>query len=637
MVTISATRLIVILVSLIFAGELLIMLLFASLPPISPWLESFVDSALLSLFCVPILYFGVFRPFKAHYIELKQAEYQLRVTAAAFNTNDGILITDRDCNIVRVNRAFENITGYSESEVIGKNPRILQSGRHDKNFYAEMWHNIVTNGAWKGELWDRHKSNNIYPKEATITAVKNNDGEIIQYVSIFKDISERKATEKQIEFLAYHDALTGLPNRRMAMDRLALAIGYAERSDTKVAVLFLDLDNFKTINDSFGHLVGDALIKEVAARLKELIRETDTVSRQGGDEFLIVLSGITDTDAITGTAEKILKILEGAVNIGGHELSTSLSIGVSVYPDDSKDIDTLLNLADTAMYHSKEVGRNAYRFYADRMNIDAHEHQYIRVGLRHALENGEFILHYQPQIDLHDGAVVGVEALIRWRHPEEGLLQPERFIQIAEESGLIVPIGDWVLREACRQAVAWREAGLPELVVAVNVSAMQFKRGELEKSVLHALNESGISPRFLELELTESILIQDSENVLETVKRLKSIGLQLSIDDFGTGYSSLSYLKRFNVDKLKIDRTFVCDMANNPNDAVIVRAIIQMARSLNLKTIAEGVEEETLLTFLRLQYCDEAQGYIFAPPLPADDFAQYLAEAESKRNHRSNQ
>jgi diguanylate cyclase (GGDEF)-like protein len=397
-------------------------------------------------------------------------------------------------------------------------------------------------------------------------------------------------------------------------------------------VLFLDLDNFKTINDSFGHTIGDALLTTVARRLRECTRETDTICRQGGDEFLIVLSNVSDADAATAIAVKILGSVEKPIHIEGNELSTSLSIGISVYPDDSKDVDTLLNLADTAMYSAKESGRNAYRFYTDQMNVDAHDHQHIRVGIRRALEHDEFVLHYQPQIDLSSGEVIGAEALIRWNHPEQGLLAPGRFMHVAEDSGLIVPMGDWVIREACRQAVEWQASGLPELVVAVNVSAMQFKRGDLEQSVLLALDESRLEPRFLELELTESILIQDTEKVLETVKRLKVHGLQLSIDDFGTGYSSLSYLKRFNVDTLKIDRSFVCDMATDPNDAILIRTIIQMARSLGLKTIAEGIEDEHQLSFLRLQYCDVGQGYYFAKPMPADDFAEYLKRTQRNSN-----
>lgn len=560
----------------------------------------------------------------------KAAAEQLKLSAEVFEgSSECIVITDADECILTVNKAFTAVTGYSPEEVMGKTPRLMSSGRHDPEFYRKMWETLLATGHWQGEIWDRRKNGEVYPKWASISAVRDGAGNPVHYIGIFSDITERKAAEAQIEFLAYHDALTELPNRRLALDHMELALAYADRAETKAAVLFLDLDNFKTINDSFGHNVGDALLKAVAKRLRECTRETDTLSRQGGDEFLIVLANVNDTDAISSVTEKILEKLEETFHIEGNELSTSLSIGISVYPDDSRDIDTLLNLADTAMYHAKEAGRNTYRFYTEQMNIDAVEHQRVRVGLRRALERNEFVLYYQPQINLSTGAVIGAEALIRWNHPEQGFMPPGRFIPTAEESGLIVPMGDWVLREACRQAAEWRKAGLPELVVAVNISAMQFKRGDLEQSVLEALVDSGLPPTCLELELTESILIHDTEKVLETVQRLKSQGVQLSIDDFGTGYSSLSYLKRFNVDKLKIDRSFVCDMVNNPNDAVIVRAIIQMARSLNLKTIAEGVEDEVLLSFLRLQYCDEAQGYYFAKPMPADEFARYLAAAQT--------
>ena len=437
-----------------------------------------------------------------------------------------------------------------------------------------------------------------------------------------------KVAEKQIEFLAYHDVLTGLPNRQLAIDHMRLAFANADRTETKAAILFLDLDNFKTINDSFGHAIGDVILKVVTRCLGECVRDTDTISRQGGDEFLILLTNVKDIDAITGIAEKILKKLEETFSVEKNEISTSLSIGIAVYPDDSKDIDSILNTATTAMRYSKEAGRNTYRFYNEQMNIDAVEHQRIRVGLRRSLGINEFVLYYQPQVDLTTGAVVGAEALIRWNHPELGLMPPGHFIPTAEESGLVIPMGNWVLQEACRQAAAWREAGLPSLVMAVNISTLQFKRGNLEQSVLNALAESGLPPACLELELTESILIQEPEKVLESVNRLKSHGILLSIDDFGTGYSSLSYLKRFNVDKLKIDQSFIRDMINDNNDAAIVRAIIQMARSLNIKIIAEGVEDEHTAAFLRLQYCDEAQGYYFARPLPADEFARYLANKQ---------
>ena len=446
-----------------------------------------------------------------------------------------------------------------------------------------------------------------------------------------REISERKKAEARISYLAYHDALTGLPNRLLVKDRFDQAMAYADRCGAKTALLFIDLDNFKVINDSLGHSIGDAVLKAVAARLRDCVRKVDTISRQGGDEFLIVLTGVRDNADITGITEKILARQVEPFDIEGDELSSSFSIGITVYPDDGNDFGTLLKKADTAMYQAKDAGRNTYRFFTEQMNINAVGNLRMRQGLRKALERDEFVLYYQPQIELASGDVVGAEALIRWIDPEAGMVPPGRFIPVAEDSGLIVPIGEWVLREACRQAVAWREAGLPDLLVAVNLSAIQFKRGDVEKSVTLALTESGLDPALLELELTESILIQDPENVLATVQRLKSMGVKLSIDDFGTGYSSLSYLKRFAVDRLKIDQSFIRDMVDDPNDAAIVYAIIQMAKALNLKTVAEGVEDERMLALLRIHHCDEAQGYHFARPMPADEFSYYLSAKQRLR------
>lgn len=444
-------------------------------------------------------------------------------------------------------------------------------------------------------------------------------------VSMAQDISKSKAAQEQIEFMAYHDALTGLPNRLLAKDHLEQAILVADREKTLVALLFVDLDKFKTINDSLGHIVGDCLLKGAATRLRECLRDTDTLSRQGGDEFLIVLQNVRDSDSITVVIEKILVRLAEPFMIDNNELSITLSIGIAVYPDDGKDFDILLKKSDIAMYQAKESGRNTYRFHTAQMNTDAIEHLRMRNGLRRALEHGEFVLYYQPQINLASGAVIGMEALIRWIHPVLGMVTPGRFISIAEDSGLIVPIGDWVIKEACRQAVAWHNSGFHELFVAVNLSAVQFKYGDVMKCVTQALEQSGLNPALLELELTESILITDTEKVLTTMQQLKSLGLKLSIDDFGTGYSSLSYLKQFNVDKLKIDQSFVCDMADDPNYATIVSAIIQMAKSLNLTIIAEGVEDERQLALLRRQECDEVQGYYFAKPMPAEEVPVYLS------------
>ncbi|MBX9870624.1 MAG: EAL domain-containing protein [Burkholderiaceae bacterium] len=452
------------------------------------------------------------------------------------------------------------------------------------------------------------------------------DGVFTGYRGTGSDITERKLTEQRIEFLAYHDPLTGLPNRVLLEDRLEQAIAQAERSHHGLALVFMDLDNFKKINDSLGHAAGDALLKEVAARLKRCVRDTDTVSRQGGDEFVLVLGGLHGAEGSLPVLTKIMETLQEPFVCEGNELSTSASMGVALYPQDGNSFDILRKKADMAMYRAKEAGRNIYRFFDEAMDEEAVEHLLMRSGLRRAIERGEFVLHYQPQIDIASGRVVGVEALLRWEHPEFGLVPPGRFIPVAEESGLIVPIGAWVIEEACRQAMVWRQAGLPDLVMAVNLSAAQFRRSGIEDTVAQALQRSGLVPALLELELTESILLQDVEQVLATVQRLKQLGVQLAIDDFGTGYSSLSYLKRFDIDKLKIDQSFIRDLASDPDDAAIVRAIIQMAHSLGLRAIAEGVETAELLQQLRGFGCDEAQGYHYARPMPAAAAELYLAQ-----------
>jgi len=502
-------------------------------------------------------------------------------------------------------------------------PPVQPDGQDSRTAANDKITRARQHGATRFEWMHQRKSGETFPADVLLSAFTHGGKQVLQ--ATVRDITEQKAAQRQVEFLAYHDALTGLPNRVLARDHFQLARSYADREQTKMALVFLDLDNFKIINDSLGHVVGDALLRAVAERLKLCVRDTDTLSRLGGDEFLIVLGGLDDLDTTAHVAVKILTQLAQNILVEGHELSTSLSMGIAVYPDDGRDYDTLLKKADTAMYQSKEAGRNTYRFYTEQMNVDAMEHLQIRNNLRKALERAEFVLHYQPQLDLNTLKVIGAEALIRWNHPEFGMVLPGRFIPVAEDSGLIVEIGDWVLREACRQAMAWRQEGLPELVIAVNLSAMQFKRGDLEQSIIRALSESGLTPPLLELELTESILIQDTERVLAMVQRLKALGVKLSIDDFGTGYSSLSYLKSFAVDKLKIDQSFVRDMADDPSDATIVRTIIQMAKSLNLKTVAEGVETARHAELLRLQRCDEVQGYHFAKPMPPDAFARYLA------------
>ncbi len=537
-----------------------------------------------------------------------------------------LAIYTRDINdiVTTWNPAAERIFGWSAAEAIGH--PVLSVPRDKIPEYEDLAARVRSGETInQRELLRERRDGSLIQISLSVAPLYGTDGRLYGYVSIVADITERKDTEKRIEFLAYHDALTGLPNRLLLQDRFEQAKAYGSRADTQVALLFIDLDNFKSINDSLGHVAGDSLLKQIATRLSGCVRETDTISRQGGDEFLILLPDLAHADDAAPLLAKVMEQMQIPFSVEGHEISSSVSMGVTVYPADGSTFDVLLKKADMAMYKAKDDGRNTYRFYDEVMNVEVVERLFIRNGLRRALDRDEFVLHYQPQIDLASKAIVGVEALIRWNHPELGMVPPGRFITVAEESGLIVPIGDWVLREACQQAMAWQRAGLPALCMAVNLSAVQFKRGDVEQSVIHALELSGLNPALLELELTESILIHNVEGVLATVKRLKLLGVKLSIDDFGTGYSSLSYLKRFDIDKLKIDQSFVRDLATDPDDAAIVRAIIQMARSLNLHTIAEGVETVDMLHQLRVFQCDEAQGYHFARPMPANDLPDWVA------------
>ncbi|MEI7612993.1 MAG: EAL domain-containing protein [Betaproteobacteria bacterium] len=557
--------------------------------------------------------------------ERRRTEEQLRLAFEAIRcSGEGIVVTDADQHIISVNPAFEAVTGYSAAEIAGKTPDVVASMRHDARFYAEIHAALQDTGHWQGEVWNQRKNGEVFPEWLGVSVVRENDGRPKYYVYIFSDMTERKEAQQRIEMLAHHDPLTGLPNRLLLRDRADQAKAQASRMNSRVGLMFLDLDRFKTINDSLGHPVGDALLKEVVERLKSCVRESDTISRQGGDEFIILLNDVRDSEAVSRVAEKIHQRMAEPMLLENHLLNSSFSIGIALYPDDGEDFDILLQKADTAMYHAKEAGRNGHRFFTEEMNQKVVEHLRMETQLRRALEKGEFVLHYQPQIDLHDGRIVGVEALLRWNSPEEGLVSPGKFIPVAEDSGLIVPIGAWVLNEACRQAAAWQESGLPPFVVAVNLSAVQFKRMDLINTVINALVLSELDSEWLELELTESILIQDAEVTLDSVQRLKALGVKLSVDDFGTGYSSLAYLKRFAVDKLKIDHSFVRDLVSDPDDAAIVRAIIQMAHSLKLKTIAEGVESEDLANLLRVFHCDEIQGYWVAKPMPAHELEIFV-------------
>lgn len=560
--------------------------------------------------------------------ERHRAAAELHLAARVFeNSREAIMISDADNRILSVNKAFVDITGYTPNEVIGQTPQLLASDRHDHQFFQTLWNAVTTEGHWQGEIWNQRKNGEVYPEWLSVTAVYDARGNLTHYLGIFSDLSERKATADQIEFLAHHDALTALPNRILFYDRLEQALIQAERQRGFVAVLMLDLDRFKLINDSLGHELGDQLLQLVAVRLRQQMRETDTVSRQASDEFLLLLpeTGLEGADRVAGS---LLKCIQNEpFRIAEHTLSLTASIGVTLYPTHGRNSDSLLRQAGVALDYAKNGGGNTYRFFVSSMNANRIERLYLESSLRLALNRGEFLLYYQPQFSIADGLIVGAEALLRWQHPEWGLVAPGRFIPVAEDSGLIVPIGEWVLQEACRQAKAWQHAGLRPVTVAVNLSAIQFKRTDLLATVIHALTESGLAPDYLELELTESILIQDVDAALKVVQKMRAMGLKLSIDDFGTGYSSLSYLQKLAVHKLKIDQSFIRNVTGSDTDsAAIVRAIIQMAHSLKLLTVAEGVETGQQLSFLRHHRCDEMQGYYLGRPLPAAEFATWLAE-----------
>ncbi|MCQ8102497.1 EAL domain-containing protein [Methylomonas sp. SURF-2] len=548
------------------------------------------------------------------------------------NSDEAVLISDQCNDIVYVNDAFTQITGYSLNEVAGHNPRILASGQHDKVFYEDMWRHILHEGNWHGEIWDKRKNGEIYPKWLNISSVHDSDGTLCNYVAIFSDISKRKADEAMLTFLAYHDPLTKLPNRLLLRDRFDQAVGITHRRDAgSVALLYLDLDQFKNINDTLGHEIGDRLLIAVAKRLEANVREIDTVCRLGGDEFVVVLSDMPDSHSISMVAQNILNHLAEAFEIEQYRLTSTASVGIALHSVDSDDFDTLLKLADAAMYHAKDSGRNTYRFYTDKMNIDAMERLRMRNGLAEALLKQQFVLHYQPQFDLNTLQLVGIEALVRWNHPERGLLLPDKFIPIAEQTGQIVPIGEWVISEACRQAKAWQQQGYAPVRVGVNLSALHFKRGDIIKMITGLAEQHDLDPQYIELELTEAIMLQEVDYILDIMQKFRTLHFTLSIDDFGTGYSSLAFLKRFRVDKLKIDGSFIRNLEVDSHDLAIVRSIIQLAKGFEMRTIAEGVETQGQLEILRREGCQEGQGYYFCYPLPAGQLSRHLHSATAQR------
>jgi diguanylate cyclase (GGDEF)-like protein/hemerythrin-like metal-binding protein/PAS domain S-box-containing protein len=558
----------------------------------------------------------------------KQSEIDLRIAAAAFESEDAILVTDANNVILKVNQAFSRITGYSAEEVIGKSPKLLSSGHHDQAFYSVMWESLNRTNVWQGEIWDRRKNGEVYPEWLIITALRSLDehnGQVNNYVASFSDITSRKAAEEEIRQLAFYDPLTRLPNRRLLQERLKHSIDVERRDGKRLALLMLDLDRFKVVNDSLGHLAGDELLQQVGTRISARLRDVDMVARLGGDEFVVLLEDIAHAeDAARVAAEIILVLSESFQLTQKNDVQIGASIGISLYPQHGANYETLMDNADAALYQAKDQGRGCYAYFSKDLTLAACERIALETRLRRAIEQDELRVFYQPQVNIASGCIVGAEALVRWQDPEDGMTPPLHFIPIAEETGLILEIGAWVLRETCRQGRLWLDAGLPPLTLAVNVSPQQFRRGDISALVAICLSETGFPPEYLELEMTESGLMDNQDNVMGILNSLRSQGVRLAIDDFGTGFSSLAYLKHFPLDVLKIDKSFIDDIPHLQDDMEIAATIIAMGHILGFKVLAEGVETPEQLAFLREKKCDSYQGYIKSPPVSAEAFVQLL-------------
>jgi diguanylate cyclase (GGDEF)-like protein/PAS domain S-box-containing protein len=576
--------------------------------------------------------------FIADSTDAKATEENLRIAATTFLTLEGIMVTDERGVILRVNPAFTEITGYPPDEVVGRTPAVLRSNRHDAAFYRALWTDLLAKGVWQGEIINRRRSGESYPQWLTITAVKDAQGTTTHYVGVFQDITARKAAEEEIRNLAFYDPLTHLPNRRLLLDRLQQAVAASSRNGRYGALLFLDLDNFKTLNDSLGHDMGDRLLVEVAGRLQACVREGDTVARLGGDEFVLMVQDLSQTGGeaaaqAESTASKVLEALNRPYQLGSQEYRGSSSIGVALFSGREVGIDELLKRADLAMYQAKSAGRNTLRFFDPGMQARINQRSTMEGELHRALAEREFVLHYQPQID-RANRCIGVEALIRWRNPGRGLVAPAEFIPLAEECGLIQPIGRWVVEQACERLAEWaRDPLTADLIVAINVSAKQFRQDDFIEQLREAIRRFAANPLRLKLELTESLLLHDIDDAIAKMLALRGLGVTFSLDDFGTGYSSLSYLKRLPLDQIKIDRSFVNDVLTDPNDAAICKAVIALGKSLGLSVVAEGVETANQWELLREEGCTAVQGYLFGYPMSEPDFLDWLRRRDPESRH----
>ncbi len=568
-------------------------------------------------------------------VQRANAETKLRQAAAVFNsTREGVVITDLVPRIIAVNPAYTEITGYDEADVIGCNPAVLQSNRQDEAFYQSLWANLLEHGYWQGEIWNRRKNGEVYPQLLAISTVRDSEGAPKNYVGVMTDISQIKKSEANLQRLAHYDPLTDLPNRLLIHSRLEHALAHGQREGTQVAVLFLDLDRFKNVNDSLGHPVGDHLLRALTRRLHQRVRGDDTFGRLGGDEFLIILDSIHRPEDATNVARKLIQVLEEPFELpNGKEIYVGASIGISLYPQDGEEATTLIQHADAAMYQAKEQGRNTLRFYTPALTAAANKWMEMESHMRRGLSNGEFILHYQPQVEIESGRLMGCEALLRWDDPVAGLVSPADFIPLAEDTGLMIPLGEWVLHAACAQYKEWLDKGMHDFCISINLSGRQLQQHDIVAQIAAVIEKYKLPADRIKFELTESMLMGRGEEAATLLNSIKALGVRISIDDFGTGYSSLAYLKRFPIDELKIDRSFVRDIPDDFNDAEIAAMIIAMARHLRLRVVAEGVETQEQADFLAAHGCEFYQGYLFRPPLPAEEFEKL---ASSSRDTRSN-
>lgn len=554
----------------------------------------------------------------------KATEAELRLAAEVFERcAEAIVITDRENRILSVNRAFTEITGYTPEEVIGQNPSILSSGRQDSTFYQTMWSALQTSGHWRGEIWNRRKNGKVYPEWLSISLVREPSGQISRHIAIFSDISDSKQAAERLHYLSTHDALTGLANLAQLEDHLKEAVTKAQQQHGHLALISLSLNHLRQTNEHWGHVAGDQLLILSAEQLLQITPEGCTVSRQGGEQFHILLNGI-DMAVAQRIAQAAIDALAQLNLLDGNVLSINPCIGISLYPEHGQDAASLLESADVAMFHLVESGRHGIQFISPEMNAGALQHMTLENSLRQALEQEEFQIHFQPLFDLKNDRIVGAEALLRWKHPEMDMVSPTMFIELAEESGVIVPLGEWMMQRVCRQIRAWQAAGMRVVPISVNLSARQFSQPELPRQIENLLKENDINPFFMEIEITENTLTENLDDARQMIRRLKKRGIRVNVDDFGTGHSSLAYLKRFHIDKLKIDSSFIANLLDDADDSAIVRAMISMAHSMRLEVVAEGVETQKQLDFLKALNCDQAQGFFYSEALSASAFAKLL-------------